>query len=243
MIHLLSRRILFFLLLAVFLTAYEAGAQPTVKDGHVFLDGKELDVTLNDVPPNIDNGIKTWAAIPYNSDGDEEGGGAWFFDGDGKSVAFLPNDELAGYADVLWAPAGDRLALVSGSGIRPDINIEIYVGMVKQTDISVLRGVEGTWLADGKTFIATRIDDTREGKDFGGRAYGFKLSVVLHDSEKNVTTPLKEATDTQNFSFNGVSKDGKSIAVTEEFVKTPLDWGGDEPSNTREITVPLPTAN
>ena len=91
-------------------------------------------------------------------------------------------------------------------------------------------------------FVFTRIDDIREGVPPSDLPYGLKLSAVLYDSAIEEAIPLKESTDTKNFSFDSVSEDGEHIALTETSVQSSKDWGEEEKIKEREIKVPMPAA-
>jgi hypothetical protein len=215
-----------------------------LKDGHVYKNGKELDCEVYDMPEGVDNEIRHWVVLgAQTSDAVmEKETGVWFFSGDGSFMAFIPLDSEYEYQDIFWSPGGDRLILQRGSPMRPDIFFELYAdGMEKQAEFSGIRNVI-EWLGDGMRFAFMRIDDTREYGQFLNLAYGLKLSVVLYDSATGETVVLKEATDTQNFWFSGISEDGENVVISEEYVKSPKDWADEGKIKTREITVPVPPA-
>jgi hypothetical protein len=219
----------------------------SLRDGQVYKDGETVGCNVYEVPPDLNNGIKTWAALSEMSDVSGGGevteaeAGLWFFGGEGEFMGFVPNDSVYGYADILWSPSGDRFALIYGSGMRADLFCDIYVNMKKWAEFAVQRGCEGEWLGDGMRFVSTRIDDTREnGSPSQGTGFGVKLSVVLYDSPIDEMTVVKEATDTQNFAFAGIS--GDDIVISENYVKSPDDWADDEKVEMRKIKVPVPAA-
>jgi hypothetical protein len=168
--------------------------------------------------------------------------GVWFFGAEGDFMTFIPLESEHEYQGLLWSPAGDRLILVRGSGMRPDVFFELYAeGMEKKAEFPGMRG-EIQWLEDGMRFAFTRIDDTRDTEDGVFSAYALKLSAILYDSAVGETIVLKEAAGTQNFRFGGISDDGEKISITEEYVKSPKDWGDGEKIKEREIEVPIPAA-
>jgi hypothetical protein len=216
----------------------------SLKNGHVYKNGKELDCEVYEVPEGIDNAIKTWAVVGTETSETvkEEETGVWFFGSGGGFMAFIPLESVYEYQDILWSPSGDRLILQRGSPMRPDVFFDLYAeGMEKKAEFSGVRdGI--AWLGDGMRFAFTRIDGIREGGRFFNLAYGLRLSAVLYDSAVGETIVLKEATDTQNFWFSSVSEDDENIAVTEEYVESPKDWADEGKIKQREITVPTPGA-
>ena len=126
--------------------------------------------------------------------------------------------------------------------MRPDVFFELYAeGMEKKAEFSGMLG-QIEWLEDGMRFVFTRIDDIREGGAEPGVSIGWKLSAILYDSAIEEAIPLKESTDTKNFSFDSVSEDGEHIALTETSVQSSKDWGEEEKIKEREIKVPMPAA-
>jgi hypothetical protein len=216
----------------------------SLKDGHVFKDGEKLDCEVYEIPEGIDNEIKNWAAIGTETSDSvtEAETGVWFFGNEGQLMTFIPLDNEHEYQDLLWSPSGDRLILVRGSGMRPDVFFELYdEGMEKKAEFSGLRG-EIAWLEDGMRFAFTRIDDVRDSEDGVYSSSLLKLSAVLYDSTVDETVVLKESTDTKNYRFSEISDDGEKIVITEESVKSPKDWGDEEKVKEREIKVPVPAA-
>ncbi len=216
----------------------------SLRDGRVFLDEKALDCEVHEVPAGLDNGITHWAVIGkgFSEDVTQEETGVWFFGPEGMIVTFIPLESENEYQDLLWSPAGDRLVLARGSGIRPDLFFDVFgEGMEKIAEFSGLRG-EAAWLEDGMRFVFTRIDDIREGGCFPGLSYGLKVSAVLYDSALEETIPLKEAGETRNYTFLSVSPDGMEIRISETAVLSPDGWSDMEKWKEREVTVPVPAA-
>lgn len=215
-----------------------------VNNGRVCKDGTPLDCELHKIPTGLDNGIACWAVIgmeTYDTVTEEETG-IWFFGTEGEFITFIPLDSENEYQDLIWSPAGDRLVLVRGSGMRPDMFLEVYAeGMEKKAEFSGLRG-EMAWLEDGMRFVFTQIDDIRENSANPGVPCGWKLSAVLYDSAIEEAITLKESTDTKSYSFASVSEDGENITLYETFVQSTKDWGDVEKTREREITVPVPAA-
>jgi hypothetical protein len=225
-----------------------------LKDGHVYKGGEELGCEVHEVPEGLANGMKAWAVIGADSSDSvaESDTGVWFFDE--EADMFIPLDSEYEFQGLVWSPAGDRLVLVRGSGMRADIFYELYTlfdksmkntepfNMAKKAEFAGMRG-EAAWTADGMRFVFTRIDDTRD--DTGELAnvpYWLRLSAVLYDSATGETVVMKESTDTQNFRFGAVSGDGENIVLSEEYVKSPKDWADEDKVKTREVTVPVPAA-
>jgi dipeptidyl aminopeptidase/acylaminoacyl peptidase len=214
----------------------------SLKDGSAWRGEEELGCEIYEIPEGIANGIVHWAAVGTGTSETvtQEETGVWFFDGKGGVAAFIQLESENEYQGIAWSPAGDRLILVRGSGVRPDMFFDLYgPGMKKQAEFPGLSdGIQ--WLDDAR-FVFTRIDeDIREGGSFLNLGYGLRLSTVLYDSVPSKTIVLKEATDTQNFSFAEISNDGKNIVISEEYVKSPEDWGDEEKIQQREVTVPVP---
>ncbi|MDR0882923.1 MAG: hypothetical protein LBP55_10390 [Candidatus Adiutrix sp.] len=215
----------------------------SLKNGRVRKDGKELDCEIYEMPRGIDNGIKTWAVIGTETSDTitQREAGVWFFGGEGDFMTFIALESENEYQDIVWSPAGDRLVLVRGSGVRPDMFFDVYgEGMEKQAEFSGMRG-EIQWIDSGRIGF-TRIDDVRDSGDGVYSPSLLRLSAVLYDSAINEATVLKESTDTQNYRFNGISKDGESIVISEYYVKNPKDWADEEKVKDRKITVPMPAA-
>jgi hypothetical protein len=224
----------------------------TLKGGHVYRGDEKLRCEVHDVPENTANGIKAWAVIGAGSSDSvtEADTGVWFFGG--GAVMFIPLDSEHECQDLIWSPAGDRLVLVRGSGVRPDVFYELYTlpdegagdagpfNKEKEAGFSGMLG-EVSWLEDGMRFAFTRIDDARRGEP-ADNPHWLRLSAVLHDSAVGETIALKESTDTQNFRFGSVSPDGGDIVLSEEYVESPEDWGDEDKVKTREISVPVPAA-
>ena len=232
-----------------------AGAEGTgifsIRDGGVFKGGAEvacevynMSEMLSEVlPDGFDNGIEYWAVMgPDASDAVTEAEtGVWFFGHEGEFAHFIPLESAYEYVDIAWSPAGDRLVLVTGSGIRPDVLFNLYTlpGPEKKAEFPGLR--DGLWwLEDGMRLAFTRIDGVRDKGGFDNLGYGLKLSAVLYDSAVGEETVLKEATDTQSFLFRAIGDE--DIEIAEEYVESPEDWGDDEKIKEREIKVPVPAA-
>jgi hypothetical protein len=116
--------------------------------------------------------------------------------------------------------------------------------MEKRAEFSGMLG-KLAWLGDGIRFAFTRIDDTRdEAGELANVPYWLKMSAVLYDSAEGVelTTVLKESTDTQNFRFDSVSGNDENFVIIEEYVRSPKDWGDEEKIKSRRIKVPVPAA-
>lgn len=215
-----------------------------IKDGRVYKDEEELACEVYEIPGGLENGIAAWAVVgPETSDAvTETETGVWFFGTEGEFLTFIPLDSEHEYQDLLWSPSGDRLVLVRGSAARPDMFFDVYAeGMEKQAEFSGLRG-EIAWLDDGMRFVFTRIDDIRGGTATPGRSYGLKLSAVLYDSAIKETIPLKEASDTKNYSFVSLAEDRERIVLSESSVRSPKDWSNERKVRERTITVPVPPA-
>ncbi|MEA4881300.1 MAG: hypothetical protein VB045_07475 [Synergistaceae bacterium] len=213
-------------------------------DGRVVLDGTPLGCEVHEAPPGLENGIAGWAVIGMETSDTvtEEETGVWFFGAEGQFVTFIPLESENEYQGLLWSPAGDRLVLVRGSGMRPDVFFELYAeGMEKKAEFSGMLG-QIEWLEDGMRFVFTRIDDIREGGAEPGVSIGWKLSAILYDSAIEEAIPLKESTNTKNFSFDSVSEDGENLVLYEMSVKSTKDWGNEDKMKEREITVPVPPA-
>lgn len=215
-----------------------------MENGQVYKNETLLDCEVYEVPSGLDNDIKFWTVIGTGTSdvvtGEETG--VWFFGEHGEYVTniFLKNEKE--YQDLLWSPAGDRLVLVRGIEGEQDLVFELYAEyMEKKAEFRGLRA-SLAWLEDGMRFVFTRIDDIREGVPPSDLPYGLKLSAVLYDSAIEETIPLKESTDTKNFSFDSVSEDGEHIALTETSVQSSKDWGEEEKIKEREIKVPMPAA-
>ena len=216
----------------------------SLRDGRVFLDEEVLDCQVFEVPDGLDNGITHWAVIGKGISGEvtQAETGVWFFGSEGMIVTFIPLDSENEYQDLLWSPAGDRLVLSRGSGVRADLFFDVFgEGMEKIAEFSGLRG-ETAWLDDGMRFVFTRIDDIREGAVFPGLSYGLKVSAVLYDSAVEETIPLKEADETRNYTFLSVSPDGMEIRISETSVFSPEDWSDMDKWREREIIIPVPAA-
>ena len=223
----------------------------SIRDGSVFKGDAEIacevykmsEMSSEVLPDGFDNGIAYWAVMgPGASDAVTEADrGVWFFGHEGEFATFIPLESEHEYVDIAWSPAGDRLGLVPGSGIRPDLFFTLYTlpGPEKKAEFPGLRG-ELWWLEDGMRFAFTRIDDVRDEGSFDNLGYGLKLSAVLYDSALEEETVLKEATDTQSFLFRAIGDE--DIEIAEEYVESPNDWGDDEKIKEREIKVPVPAA-
>jgi hypothetical protein len=220
--------------------AADGGAAPSysVKNGHVFSKGAELDVEVNEAPEGLDNGIQYWAAIENEDEPDETG--VWFFTKDGQVNGFIPLDSAGEYQDLTWSPDGAQLLLTTGSGMRPDVFFTLYAeGMEKKVEFSGVRGgLE--WLGPYR-FVLTRIDDVREDEDGVILGYaGFRTSVVLYDTAVDLETVLKEASDTASYALDSIAED--KIVVEETYVASPKDWADEDKIERREIVVEPPPA-
>jgi hypothetical protein len=112
--------------------------------------------------------------------------------------------------------------------------------MEKKAEID---GVKGAVWIDPIRFVTTRIDDAREiSGAISGRAFGYRVSVVMYDTAVSDTVVLKESTDTKNYWLNEVIEDGGALSVREESVKSQDDWGDEGKTEEREIRVEIPTA-
>jgi hypothetical protein len=166
---------------------------------------------------------------------------------DGKPVLFKAVDELysednpdepevsARYP----SPGGERYVRETGNPAGAEVTFEVYEGEGNEK-LGEINGIRGqvAWL-DPVRFAVTRIDGTRSDE----APFVYRLSVVMFDTAAKETTVLKDATDTQNFSFRGeFTEDESAVVVTEETVKSKEDWGDEEKTETREINVEIPAA-
>jgi hypothetical protein len=227
----------------------------TLRNGHVYKGDEELGVEVYEIPGGLEkNGIYAWAVLGTETSESigESDTGVWFF-GE-EEDRFIPLDSESEYQGLLWNGEWDRFVLVRGGGMRADMFFDVYTlfedapenssnfSTTKKAEFSGMRG-EMAWTSDGMRFVFTRIDDTREETgELANAPYWLRLSAVLYDSAADETIVLKESTDTQNFRFSAISKDGEKIVISEEYVKSPKDWADEEKVKTREITVPVPAA-
>jgi hypothetical protein len=215
----------------------------SVKDGRTLKNGKEIDCEVHEVPPNLKDGIKTWAALSETSEISGEGevteaeAGVWFFAADGKPAAFLPLDAADG-ASVIFSPDGERFLLETGPQYLPEAAYGVYetAGLEKKAEID---GVKGAVWIDPIRFVMTRIDDAH---DIPEPAFVYRVSVVMYDTAASETVVLKESTDTKNYWLDEVIEEGAALSVREQSVESPDDWADEEKIGTREITVPIPPA-
>jgi hypothetical protein len=238
----------------------DAGAF-SVKNGRVFKNGTEVDCDeVYTRPEGISNGITSWALFSESALTEAETG-IWFFGEDGKYKAFVPHDIQTGHQQVLWSPGGGWFVLMSGPGAGPwgaYVTYELWSvdgdGMNKKAEFD---GIEDhiAWMPDGERFVFARADGTRDTSDMENDPYAPKVSAVLYDSAAGEEIVLKEATETQNYYLGGqpwendvriVTLDGEDIALSEESVKSPEDWGGAGMEagkyERRDIEVPIPPA-
>lgn len=209
----------------------------SVKDGHVYAGGEELDAEVYEAPEGLENGIKYWAAF---EGGDESETGVWFFASDGQVNGFIPLDSAYEYQDLLWSPDGGQLLLATGSGMRADLFFTLYgEGMRQGVEIPGVRD-SAAWI-DPRRFVLTRIDDARADEDGAILEHeSYKTSVVLYDSAAGKETALGKSSDTQDFAIGEVTGDGK-IVIVESYVDSPKDWAGEDKIKTRETTVEIPS--
>ena len=222
--------------LALALCGAAAGAPPLRlrKDGRVHApNGRTLDCEVV-APEETPDGVRAWAAVEWDGRA-----GLCLFSPRGDAVGFLPLEAAGEFQGLIWSPRGDRLVLVRGSGVRMDMTFEVYVDMKKAAEIPGIRG-EAAWLEDGVRLAMTRIDGWRDEGRFA--LLRLRLSAVLYDSAMDETFPLAEATDTQSFHFGGVDEEGRLIAIEEDYVEAPADWGDIEKVRDRSFTVPIPPA-
>ena len=213
-----------------------------LKDGKVYKGRDALGCEVNEIP-DIEVPIRYWSAFGQEMSEEvlENETGVWFFAADGKPVAFLPLDDAA-RVNVIFSPGGDRFLLETGPQYLPEAVYDVYqtVRMEKKAEID---GVKGAVWIDPIRFVTTRIDDTRDiPEPSSGRAFGYRVSVVMYDTAASETVVLKESTDTKNYWLNKVIEDGGALSVREESVKSQNDWGDEEKTEEREIRVEIPAA-
>lgn len=215
------------------------GSEFRVKDGSVWKrNSKIVDAVVNEVPSDIKGAARYWSAFGEDSSDlvDEAETGVWFFTADGLRMAFLPLESANECQGVIFSPSGESFLLESGSGIRPDITYFLYElpSMRKMAELDGIRG-SAVWLGTSR-FVLTRIDGTREIQE----GYVLRVSIALYDVASSKVTVLKGATDTKNFWLNEVSSG--VLKLRESSVKSPQDWGDDEKTIEREITIEIPPA-
>jgi len=211
-----------------------------LKDGVVTRNGVALDSYVHEVPPEVEGPVRYWSSFDsYTDDAvPESERGVYFFAHDGVCLTHVPVE--SGVQDVIFSPSGRRFVLVTGSGMRPDIFFEVYDGTEK---IAELTGIRGTlmWI-DPVRFVLTRIDDGyREGR-FLNLSYRLRLSAVMYDTALREAIVLKGSTDTQDFWAGGVTEDGLSLNIAEDYVNSEEDWADEEKIETRTIQVEIPAA-
>lgn len=257
-----------FSVMAFSVTAAAADAPDTgafsVKNDRVLKNGAELDCDeVYAMPEGIENGVAHWALFNESTSTEAEMG-VWFFGEDGEYSAFIPAEIQAGHQEILWSPAGDWFALVSGPGDGPwggHATYELWAlggeggeGPHKIADFSGMRE-HFAWMPDGARVVFARLDGDRDMPDGSVDPYAPKVSAALYDPATGEEIVLKEATETQNYYLGDidwenavrvVKLDGNDIVLNEESVKSPQDWGGEGMEagkyQTLKIKVPVPPA-
>jgi hypothetical protein len=192
-----------------------------------------------------ENAICFWSVLGEDiSDliGKEETG-IYFFDRKGRNIATLPLENAYECQGLVFSPTGNRLAVMKGSGVRPDIGIVLYEapGMKEVESFGSIRG-QFAWL-DARRCVFTSIGEEIRDGSFSNLGYGLRLSVVLYDAAARKATILREATDTQNFMLSAVCFETHEIRITEISVKSGSDWRDAEKTRTMEISVTIPDAD
>jgi hypothetical protein len=224
----------------------------SIRDGRVFKHDTEIDCEVYEMPQDITSVVERWAVFGTETSDvvTEADTGVWFWGL--ENDYFIHLDSEREYQGLFWSPQGDRFVLARGNEAGAEVTYELWTvdgdggeGMNKKAEFSGVRG-EIRWLDDGTRFVFTRIDSARETPDGAYDPYALKLSAVLYDSASETETVMKEANDKQNFRFSEISDDGENIALIEESVKSPKDWGREGfdagKIEEREIKVPVPDA-
>jgi hypothetical protein len=216
-----------------------------LKDGKVYKGGEALDCEVNEIP-DAEGPVRYWSVFDQETSEEVTEGesGLWFFAADGKSSAFLPVDsELIGAVqNVIFSPGGERFLLETGPQYQPEAVYGVYETAVLEKKAEV-DGVKGAVWIDPKRFVMTRIDGARDVPEPSpGRAFAYRASVVMYDAAASETAVLKESTDTKSYWLGEVIEEGGALSVREESVESEKDWGDEEKTGAREITVPVPPA-
>jgi len=210
----------------------------SLKDGKVYKYNREIDGVVWELAQKTKGSARFWSVLDP-----ESAPKVYFFSSEGAYLKFVPVEYESDVQDVIMSPGGGAFVLVGGSGMRPDVFFNVYSweGAEKKAELRGMRG-ELEWFDEGR-FAYTRIETggVREGS-FLNLAYGLRLSAAVYDVATKKETVLKEATETQNFYFSGLTDDGKNIQLTEEYVESPKDWGDEEKTKERKIKVPIPAA-
>ena len=209
------------------------GAKLSVKDGVLYQAGKELpDYSVDDVPAEVGGPARHWSVYDTS---------VYFFGSDGTCLQSLPLEEVSDCQNIIFSPDGKYRLMMGGSPSRPDIGYVLYgTAGEKLLEFGSLRSEPPQWI-DATRFAFTRLGDSiREGGSFPGFSYGLRYSVFMHDTESGKMIPLKEATDTANFSLGEIIDNGAAVTIIEEWVETEADWADEEKVHGREIRVALP---
>jgi hypothetical protein len=212
----------------------------SLKNGKVYKNNKKINGEVHKTDAKAAGAAAFWSVFGPEASART---GVWFFSKKGACVKFVPLKSKMDAQDVIVSPGGGAFALEGGSGMRPDVFFHVYSwkSAKKKAELRGVRGELG-WLDDNRLgFTRIETDGVRVGR-FYGLAYGLKLSAALYDLAAGKESVLKKATETQNFSFAGVSDDGKSIKIGEEYVDSEGDWIDEDKRKAREIKVPISAA-
>lgn len=205
-------------------------------DGNVYrLTGNEKTPVGEARQAESEMGLYYWFPVPEEAEGALKGSasGLYFFYESGGFIAFLPTTEAEFAGEARLSPTAQYVLIDFGTS--PERDLRLYDFQTLKEKRAFLAMNEIVWL-DARRFALTYVDTSKKARAQNTLESGW-LSAAMYDLAAEKLTPIREATETNDFMLNAVDLEAKTFTIVERSVKTSGDWADEAKIENRDVTV------